>query len=228
MSKKLYLVSAHRAVRALVVAAALASVCVASTVAAQKTQKPKRDAVARKHLNESLRRELLRMYEAEQAARKPMEDGVWADEAESRRIQAIDDANTKRLTEIVRRHGFPTVRLVGKDAVQAAFVIMIHSQSLALKKRALPYVRSAARRGEIPNDAFASLTDTILRAEGKPQVYGTKFDLVEGKRFVIAPTRDPARLDARRAALGLPPIAVYAKGLSEMYKMPVDANAPPR
>lgn len=228
MSKTPYLMLAHGAARALVFAVALVPACVASPAAARKTQKPRRDSVAQKPLNESLRQELLRMYEAEQAARATMEDGDWADEAESRRIQSIDDANTKRLTQIVRRHGFPSVRLVGRDGANAAFVIMLHSPSLALKKKSLPYIRSAARRGEIPNEAFASLTDTILRAEGKPQIYGTRFDLVEGKRFVIAPTRDPARLDARRAALGLPPIAEYAKGLSEMYKMPVDATLPPR
>ncbi|HEX5706527.1 MAG TPA: hypothetical protein VFX96_04490, partial [Pyrinomonadaceae bacterium] len=102
----------HTFLRALMLAFAL--VCVASDVSAQ-TRTPKGDAGARPPLNEKLRRELLCMYEAEQAARATMQDGVWPDAAERREIESLDAANTKRLTEIFRRHGFPGVRLVGKD-----------------------------------------------------------------------------------------------------------------
>jgi hypothetical protein len=153
---------------------------------------------------------------------------LWAYEEEERNIRALDAANTKRLAEIVKQYGFPGVALVGRDGTQAAFTMLVHSASLELQKKSLPYIKKYSRRGEIPLDALATLTDTILRAEGKPQIYGTKFDLVEGKRFVLAPTRDPTRLDARRAKLGLAPISEYAKFLSELYKMPVDATPTPR
>ena len=180
--------------------------------------------------NEALRQELLRMYEEDQAARLPMTTGKGmngVNEAEIKKQIEVDATHTKRLGEIFKQYGFPAVPLVGRDGAQAAFVMVVHSPSLDLKKKALPYIRKAARRGEVPAEAFATLTDTILRAEGKPQIYGTKFDLVGGK-FVLAPTVDPARLDARRAKLGLPPISEYAKGLAEMYKMPVDVSGVPR
>jgi hypothetical protein len=163
------------------------------------------------------------MYEADQAARAPMGTGKWVNEDQTKKLNETDAANTKRLNEIFRRYGFPSVSLVGKDGAFAAFVMVIHSPSLGLKKRSLPYIKRAFRRGEVPPEAFASLTDTILAAEGKPQIYGTKFDLVGGK-FVLAPTVDPAHLDERRKELGLPPIADYAKGMSDMYKMPADAS----
>ena len=166
------------------------------------------------------------MLAADQAARAPIQ-GRWLNEAEQRQMLALDAANTKRLHEIFKvHHGFPGVSLVGRDGAQAAFVMLLHSNALDLQKQALPYFRRAARRGEVPMEAFASLTDTILRNEGKPQLYGTKFDLVNG-RFVLAKTKDPAHLDARRAKLGLPPLAEYVKGMEEMYKMPVDATPPP-
>jgi hypothetical protein len=168
------------------------------------------------------------MLDAEQAARKPMIEGKWMDEAQARKMKEIDAANTERLAEIFKRHGFPGVALVGKDGTQAVLIMLAHTPSLELQKKALPHVEKAARRGEIPMESFASLTDTVLRARGKPQLYGTRFDLVDGKRFVIAPTKDPARLDARRAKLGLAPIAEYARTLGELYKMPVDATPPRR
>lgn len=163
------------------------------------------------------------MLEGDQAVRSPMTTGKWVNDDEAKKVNETDAANTKRLGDIFKRYGFPTVALVGKDGAQAAFVMVIHSPSLELKKRSLPYITKAARRGEVPPDAFASLTDTILAAEGKPQIYGTKFNLVGGK-FVLAPTVDPAHLDERRRKLGLSPIAEYAKGLAEMYKMQVDAS----
>jgi hypothetical protein len=177
--------------------------------------------------DEVLRQELLRLYAADQAARAPMQ-GRWLNETEQQQLLALDATHTKRLREIFKAyHGFPGVSLVGRDGAQAAFVMTIHSNALDLQKQALPYFKRAAPRGEVPMEAFATLTDTILRNEGKPQLYGTKFDVVNG-RFVLAKTKDPAHLDARRAKLGLAPLAEYVKGLAELYKMPVDATPPPR
>jgi hypothetical protein len=177
--------------------------------------------------NEALRQELLRMYAEDQAARESMR-GRWQTETEQRQMSALDAAHTRRLREIFKAlHGFPTVSLVGRDGAQAAFIMMIHSFALDLLKQALPYFKRAAPRGEVPMEAYASLIDTILRSEGKPQLYGTRFDIVNGK-YVLAKTKDPAHLDARRAKLGLPPWAEYVKGMEETYKMPVDATPPPR
>jgi hypothetical protein len=213
--------------RAVSLCAALAC---AAPLARALTPQSGRPAAMQPPRNEALRQELLRMYEEDQAARLPMTTGKGmsgVNEAEIKKQIEVDATHTKRLSEIFKRYGFPAVPLVGRDGAQAAFVMVVHSPSLDLKKKALPYIRKAARRGEVPAEAFATLTDTILRAEGKPQIYGTKFDLAGGK-LVLAPTVDPARLDARRAKLGLPPISEYAKGLAEMYKMPVDVSGVPR
>jgi hypothetical protein len=210
--------------RLLSLLAALA--CAAPPCSAQTRQTEQTAAASQTPKNEALRQELLSMYAADQAARGPMTTGHWVNEAEAKKMMQTDAANTRRLVEVFKRYGFPSVSLVGKDGAQAAFVMVVHSESLDLKKQAMPYIRRAARRGEVPQEAYATLTDTILRAEGRPQIYGTKFDLVGG-RFVLAPTRDLGGLDARRRRLGLPPVAEYAKGLAEMYKMPVDESSLP-
>jgi hypothetical protein len=207
------------ALRALLLAAALA--CAAQLAAAQSAP------AAAPPQDEALRRELLQMYEADQAIRLRAGGDIWRDEKVAREVMRLDAAHTKRLLEIVKARGFPGVRLVGKEATQAALTIILHSPSLELKKQALAPLLEAARRGEVPMGAYAGLLDTVLRAEGQPQVYGTRFELVGGK-LVLAPTRDLKTLAARRARVGLMPLAEYVKGLEEMYKVPVTAPGVPR
>ncbi len=177
--------------------------------------------------NEALRQELLRMYEADQAVRKRFFGEAMRDEALGREMIALDAAHTKRLREIFEAHGFPGVPLVGKEAAQAVVTMVVHGPSLELKKQALAPLLEAGRRGEVPMSAYAGLLDTVLRAEGQPQVYGTKFESVGGK-LVLAPTRDLKGLAARRKKVGLLPMAEYVKGLGEMYKVPVVAEGVPR
>jgi hypothetical protein len=177
--------------------------------------------------NEGLRRELLHMLEEDQAVRAPFTQGRQLTEAETRAMRERDEADTKRLTEILDEYGFPGVALVGINATRAFITMLVHSPSLELQKRALPFVERAARRREIPPDDFALLTDDVLAAEHKPQLYGTNFKFVGGK-LALDTTEDPARLDERRRKLGLPPIAEYAKFLSEMYKRPLDESSLPQ
>jgi hypothetical protein len=147
-------------------------------------------------------------------------------EDEFRSMRERDEADTKRLTEILDRDGFPGVKLVGLNATRAFVTILLHSPSLELQKRALPQVERAVRRREIPPDDFAMLTDDVLTGEHKPQLYGTNFKFV-GDKVALDVTQDPARLDERRRKLGLAPIAEYAKQLAELYKMPLDESSLP-
>jgi hypothetical protein len=176
--------------------------------------------------NEELRRELLRMLMEDQAVRAPFMEGRQPTEAEFRTMRERDEADTRRLTEILKEHGFPGVAMVGVDGTRAFVTMLLHSPSLELQKRALPHVERAARRREIPPDDFAMLTDDVLAHEGRPQLYGTNFKFVGGK-VALDTTEDPARLDERRRKLGLAPVAVYAKQLAELYKMPLDESSLP-
>jgi len=164
------------------------------------------------------------MLEEDQAVRAPSLEGRQPTEAEFRSMRERDEADTKRLTEIINKYGFPSVALVGIDATRAFVTMLLHSASLELQKRALPHVERAARRREIPPDDFAMLTDDVLANEHKPQLYGTNFKFVGGKLALDA-TYDLARLDERRRKLGMRPISEYAKLLAEMYKMPLDESS---
>jgi hypothetical protein len=67
---------------------------------------------------------------------------------------------------------------------------------------------------------MALLTDRVLVHDGQKQRYGSQFDVKDGK-LVAQPVEDLSHLDARRASLGLPPMAEYVKLMHEMFKVPV-------
>lgn len=222
------------ALRAALLIAALA--CVAHTARAQEAagsfQAREERRLARwmkptgPAANEELGREILRMVEEDQAVRKPFTDGRAPNETEIKVIAERDEADTKRMNEILDRYGFPGVELVGIRATRAFIVMLLHSPSLELMKRALPHVERAVRRRELPPDDFATLSDRVLVNEGKPQLYGSNFNFV-GDRAVLGKTQDPARIDERRRKLGLPPIREYAQFLAELYKKTVDESSLP-
>lgn len=96
----------------------------------------------------------------------------------------------------------------GDDGAEAAWLIVQHAIALtAFQRRCLRLLEEAAATGSIPLWQPAFLLDRVLTYEGKPQVYGTSFDWDEEGLMSPRPSVDPAGVDARRAAVGLPPIA---------------------
>jgi hypothetical protein len=67
---------------------------------------------------------------------------------------------------------------------------------------------SRAPRDQVNVGDLADLTDRVLLAEGKKQVYGTQFTLVNGK-CKPRPLKDEANVDKRRKEVGLEPLADY-------------------
>lgn len=145
------------------------------------------------------------------------------------KVTAVDAANLKRLAPMLDAHGFPTPAMVGRDGVQAAFILVQHAESdPALQARMLPQLAKLRSKGEVSGQDFALLTDRVLRAQGKPQRYGTQFepDKVHDGTMVLEPTEDPGHVDARRAEVGLPPLKDYACLLSAVYHQKVSLSAP--
>jgi len=167
------------------------------------------------------------MRDVDQAVRARMNGAGSLTEALGREMIALDATHTRRLLEIFKVHGFPGIELVGKDGVQAVLILVLHSPSIELQKQSLSYLTKAWRRREVPPEAVAGMTDTLRHRQGKPQIYGTRFEIVDGK-LVLGKIKDPARLHQRRAKLGLMPMSEYVKGLEEMYKLPVEPTSIPR
>lgn len=173
-----------------------------------------------------LRNELLRLAAEDQNGREGLMTAVARnDTATLFRFMRADSAHTRRLQQIVASHGWPTSALVGREAVAAAWLILQHSPDNPWQEEMLPTLERAAAAGDVSRTELAMFTDRLLVHQGKPQRYGNSFSMKNG-RLVPDPIDDLAGLDARRSAIGLPPMAEYARELAEVYHVPVDW--PPR
>lgn len=144
------------------------------------------------------------------------------------RMKAIDDADRAEMKRIIQKYGWPGFDLVGTQGAEIAGGIIQHSDDdRTFQKRCLPLLRAAVRRGQAMPSSLALLTDRLLRASGKPQVYGTQL-VTDGRgNFVPPPLRDPARVDQRRASVGLGPLAEYLKRSQQLYH-PTSEPATPK
>jgi hypothetical protein len=131
------------------------------------------------------------------------------------RMQDIDSENTEWMAVTIRRYQWPGPDLVGKDGVEAAFLLVQHAD-LDFQKEVYPIVKEAYKAGLLPGSDYAMLLDRVLVGQGRPQVYGTQAQF-NGTEPVLAPIQDQANVDKRRAEVGLPPLAEYLESLKKLY-----------
>lgn len=128
----------------------------------------------------------------------------------------VDTDNTKWLGEQVDKAGWPTVTAVGKEAAGTAWLLVQHADADPKFQRKCLDLMAKLPKGEADAKNVAYLTDRVLLAEGKKQVYGTQFHSPNGK-WEPRPLEDEANVDKKRAEVGLPPLAEYVKQLESVY-----------
>jgi hypothetical protein len=159
-------------------------------------------------LAESLRQLLLSLSKRDFQTRQRLADDLSLFDGYHPEMQAVHEENAAILDDIIRERGWPTAAIVGEDGEEAAWLIVQHAIGLPdFQRRCYEILRAAATKGEIPSWQPAFLLDRILIYEGKPQVYGTGFDWDDDGLMSPQPIADPASVDERRAAVGLPPLA---------------------
>ena len=126
-------------------------------------------------------------------------------------MNQLDDNRLLRMKEIVAKYGWPGRSLVGTEAATAAYLIVSHAvRDVAFQRSALEAMKKLPPC-EVENTQLASLTDRVLLAEGKKQLYGTMIFVKPDGTFAPNPIEDEANLDKRRAELGLQPLAEYIR-----------------
>ncbi|HEX5053242.1 MAG TPA: DUF6624 domain-containing protein [Planctomycetota bacterium] len=181
----------------------------------------------------ALAKELLERQARDQAMRT--QDLGAMDQERRRRAfdewEAVDHENTARMMQIVRDHGWPTYAMVGKQAADAAFLLVQHADhEPAFQQRCLPELRAAAARGEGSKSGVAYLTDRVRVKQGRPQLYGTQYQAVtddhgsvladaDGKLQYLPPiVEDVEGLDARRASMDLDAWAGYDRRMAQLQR----------
>ncbi len=166
------------------------------------------DGEASPRSHPALRSELLAMVEKDQAVRGRINaEGETLEllEEESR----IDVRNTAQMKPILDEFGWPTQSMVGKDGGKAAWLLAMHADhDTKFQRRCLDLMKAALKRGEALAVHVAYLTDRVHTREGKPQVYGTQYGVIDSVRRYF-PIEDLKQVEKRRAEVGLPPLGEY-------------------
>lgn len=145
-------------------------------------------------------------------------------------MEAVHLANAALLERAFDAIGWPGRAVLGEDGAGAAFLVLQHAISRpAVQRRGLALLLEAAPRGDANALDAAYFADRIAVFEGRPQLFGTQFDWFGGA-LSPAPVEAPEGLDARRASVGLPPIAeataeVRARAVTDGEQPPADLAA---
>lgn len=154
----------------------------------------------------------------DQAVREGFGIGGVVDTVQARSMMRIDSANTSWLKRYVARWGWPSSQQIGREAEEAAFLIVQHAvHDTAFMRAMLPAVHDAYRRGDLDGGSVAMLTDRVEVKAGHPQLYGTQLSLRNG-HWVLDPIADSPHVDARRRTLGLPPLREYVRLTDSVFK----------
>ena len=117
----------------------------------------------------------LKQRDTDMRSRLLQEGKLYGDYAPE--MQQVHRENAKRLDEIIAKHGWPGVSLVGLEGCRAAWLIAQHSICTPdLQRKFLALLAKAAEDGDAPKTQVAFLTDRIRFNESKPQVNGTVLD----------------------------------------------------
>jgi acetylornithine deacetylase/succinyl-diaminopimelate desuccinylase-like protein len=126
----------------------------------------------------------------------------------------VDEANTTRMKALVQQNGWPTVSRYGADAAHDAWLLVQHAdRDRAFQADMLARMAPLVATGEVSGKDVAYLTDRLASARDEPQVYGTQgrcdMEAEPYPTWVPNPIVDAEQVDARRASVGLVPMATY-------------------
>lgn len=119
-------------------------------------------------------------------------------------MEKLHSANAKELSKIIDKIGYPTVDKVGKEASEAAWLIIQHSIGQPdFMKKSKRLLEIAVHEEKADPKELAYLMDRIAVFEGKKQFYGTQFDWDENGNMSPMPFDDLEKVNQRRRVIGL-------------------------
>jgi predicted enzyme related to lactoylglutathione lyase len=145
-------------------------------------------------------------------------------------MSVVDSVNTAWLRALVARSGWPKRSVVGEEGAHDAWLLVQHAdRDTAFQNEVLGLMEDAVAADEASGSDFAYLTDRVRIAQGRPQLYGTQARMSPDGELEPYPIEDSTRVDERRPAVGLPPLAEYLERMKQLYgpatSPPVDTSA---
>ncbi len=114
----------------------------------------------------------------------------------------------------------PDYVLAGYDGAHDFWLLVQHQDDdTGFQKEALKMMQWAASQEQFSPKDCAYLEDRILLNTGRKQIYGTQFQLNNEKtRYIPRPLEDSAKVNERRAKIGLDPVETYIQYANERHR----------
>jgi hypothetical protein len=170
-------------------------------------------------LDKKLKEELLKMANKQRELLVQVVENDQTKEKDQKKLHKLYDANTVRLCEILKTHGWPTSALVDREGVNAAFRILSVG-SFEMQRDLLNVIAAVIKTDPSQKGEFAGIYDRLRVSAGMKQLFGTQA-VSMGGFLVLYPIEDQAKLDARRAEFNLSPMADYIRNLERIYGKPL-------
>ena len=134
--------------------------------------------------------------------RLAQEGKLW--DGYNKEMEALHNSNADALNEIINAIGYPTKEKVGKEATEAAWLVIQHSISRPKFMKKCAKLLEAKSSVDIEQSRnLAYLTDRIAVYEERPQLFGTQFDWDRQGQLSPNPYDDKVKVNQRRLSIGL-------------------------
>ena len=163
----------------------------------------------------ALRAELAARRDADQSARHAVIADPKDKAAQARALRA-DAGNTAWMRDVITQCGWPKQSVVGEDGAQSAWLLVQHADmDPEFQSWAANRMKQAVFAGEASGNGLALLVDRNRRLNDLPQVYGMQSYKTPTGTVRFYDIVNPAELDARRKAIGLPSFQCHALDVSK-------------
>ena len=154
---------------------------------------------------------LVTMLEKDQALRSLL--GVIPFKKADSIIYAADTTNMLVIMQMVKRIGFPDIKKVGLDGVNAIYIMLLHTLNNKVRDKEnlsilIPLMKDAVQQFSYPPFYMGIVIDRNRALNKQKQVYGTYWEPAENNKRIILPIENIKEVDKRRKEIGLPPLII--------------------
>ncbi|WP_130736032.1 DUF6624 domain-containing protein [Flavobacterium sp. J27] len=155
-------------------------------------------------LYENLSTKIIALKNADIALREKLVQNGKLFDGYHESMKALHNKNAKALAVIIEKIGYPTVDKVGKEANEAAWLIIQHAiEQPKFMKKCAQLLEIAVNENNASPINLAYLIDRIAVFEDRPQLYGTQFDWDENGELSPNLFYHWDKVNERRISIGL-------------------------
>ncbi|MCY7348153.1 MAG: hypothetical protein LH614_18325 [Pyrinomonadaceae bacterium] len=175
-------------------------------------------------MNNQMREKLLEMRALDERVREELAKTGELFDGYCPKMEVVHLENAAALEKMIAENGgWLGKSVVGKDGVDAAWLIVQHAISLpGFSRRCLESIENSVAENEAAAQHAAMLRDRIKFFEGKPQRYGTQSDWNKDGVMEVWTLENEGKVNDFRAAVGLEPLENLTWETEETRE-----NAPP-